>query len=98
MPSRKPLISGNWKMNHNHYEAIQTVQKLAYLAVVFVLLPVMVLTGLTMSPAVTAAMPFLFDLFDELGYAGWIGCEYKSAAAPRDTLEGLKPYLRRAAR
>ncbi|MDO8389985.1 MAG: triose-phosphate isomerase [Actinomycetota bacterium] len=29
--SRKPLISGNWKMNHNHFEAIQTVQKLAYL-------------------------------------------------------------------
>ena len=27
---RKPLISGNWKMNHNHFEAIQTVQKLAY--------------------------------------------------------------------
>lgn len=33
MPSsdRKPLISGNWKMNHNHFEAIQTVQKLGYL-------------------------------------------------------------------
>ncbi|HQZ35404.1 MAG TPA: triose-phosphate isomerase [Ilumatobacteraceae bacterium] len=29
--TRKPLISGNWKMNHNHFEAIQTVQKLAYL-------------------------------------------------------------------
>lgn len=28
---RKPLISGNWKMNHNHFEAIQTVQKLGYL-------------------------------------------------------------------
>lgn len=28
---RKPLISGNWKMHHNHYEAIQCVQKLAYL-------------------------------------------------------------------
>jgi triosephosphate isomerase (TIM) len=28
---RKPLISGNWKMNHNHFEAIQCVQKLAYL-------------------------------------------------------------------
>ncbi|QGG95453.1 triose-phosphate isomerase [Actinomarinicola tropica] len=27
---RKPLISGNWKMHHNHFEAIQTVQKLAY--------------------------------------------------------------------
>jgi triosephosphate isomerase len=25
------LISGNWKMNLNHFEAIQTVQKLAYL-------------------------------------------------------------------
>src|SRR5215472_12762995 len=39
------------------------LQKLAYLLVVFLLLPVMVLTGLTMSPAFTAAMPFLFDLF-----------------------------------
>jgi thiosulfate reductase cytochrome b subunit len=39
------------------------LQKFAYIAVVFVLLPVMLLTGLTMSPAVTAAAPFLFDLF-----------------------------------
>ena len=29
--SRKPLISGNWKMNLNHFEAIQVTQKLAYL-------------------------------------------------------------------
>lgn len=28
---RKPIISGNWKMHQNHYEAIQFVQKLAYL-------------------------------------------------------------------
>jgi triosephosphate isomerase len=28
--SRKPLISGNWKMHHNHFEALQLVQKLAY--------------------------------------------------------------------
>ena len=28
--SRKPIISGNWKMHHNHFEAIQTVQKLHY--------------------------------------------------------------------
>ena len=27
---RKPIISGNWKMNLNHFEAIQTVQKLHY--------------------------------------------------------------------
>ncbi len=31
MAVRRPLISGNWKMNHNHYEAIQFVQKLSYL-------------------------------------------------------------------
>ena len=28
---RKPLISANWKMNHNHFEALQFVQKLGYL-------------------------------------------------------------------
>jgi triosephosphate isomerase len=28
---RTPLISGNWTMNVNHFEAIQMVQKLAYL-------------------------------------------------------------------
>jgi len=28
---RRPLISGNWKMHLNHFEAIQTVQKLSYL-------------------------------------------------------------------
>jgi thiosulfate reductase cytochrome b subunit len=39
------------------------LQKLAYAIVIFVLLPVMVLSGLTMSPAVTAAVPFLFDMF-----------------------------------
>jgi triosephosphate isomerase (TIM) len=30
-PARKPLISGNWKMHHNHFEALQLVQKLYYL-------------------------------------------------------------------
>src|SRR5207247_7757553 len=30
--------------------------------------------------------PYLFDLFDEIGFAGWIGCEYR----PRgDTVAGL---------
>ncbi len=29
--TRTPLISGNWKMNLNHFEAIQVVQKLHYL-------------------------------------------------------------------
>ncbi len=30
MAERRPLISGNWKMNHNHLDAIQVVQKLSY--------------------------------------------------------------------
>ena len=29
-PARKPLISGNWKMNLTHLEAINVVQKLSY--------------------------------------------------------------------
>lgn len=39
------------------------LQKLSYLAVVGLLLPLMVLTGLTMSPAMNAAVPWLLDLF-----------------------------------
>ena len=30
MADRKPLMAGNWKMNHTHLEAIQVVQKLSY--------------------------------------------------------------------
>ena len=30
MTERIPLIVGNWKMNANHLEAIQMVQKLSY--------------------------------------------------------------------
>jgi triosephosphate isomerase len=29
-PSRQPMMAGNWKMNLNHLEAIQLVQKLAF--------------------------------------------------------------------
>ena len=38
---------------------------------------------------------FLFALMDELGYDGWVGCEYRPAG---DTVEGLgwlEPWLRR---
>jgi triosephosphate isomerase (TIM) len=27
---RKPVIAGNWKMHHDHFVAIQVVQKLSY--------------------------------------------------------------------
>src|SRR5579864_8802066 len=39
------------------------LQRLAYLGVVFGLFPVVILSGLTLSPAVTAAYPWLFALF-----------------------------------
>ncbi|MGH6864315.1 MAG: cytochrome b/b6 domain-containing protein, partial [Methylocella sp.] len=38
------------------------LQKLAYLAVIFVLLPLMILTGLAMSPGMDALLPWLVDL------------------------------------
>lgn len=39
------------------------LQKLSYVGVIFLLLPLMVLTGLTMSPAMDASWPWLLDLF-----------------------------------
>jgi len=39
------------------------LQKLSYLGVMLLLIPLIVLTGLTMSNSVTTAWPFLFDLF-----------------------------------
>ena len=39
------------------------LQKLAYLSVALILLPLMLVTGLTMSPGMDAAFPFLLDIF-----------------------------------
>ncbi len=39
------------------------LQKLAYLGVLVVLIPLMILTGLTMSPGMDATWPWLLDLF-----------------------------------
>lgn len=38
------------------------LQKIAYLSVIFVLLPMMVATGLAMSPTMNAALPWLLDV------------------------------------
>ncbi|MDR6815749.1 thiosulfate reductase cytochrome b subunit [Neorhizobium sp. 2083] len=43
-----------------HYN---TLQKLTYAAVIFLLLPLMILTGLTMSPGFNAVAPWLLDVF-----------------------------------
>jgi thiosulfate reductase cytochrome b subunit len=39
------------------------VQRVAYSSVVFILLPLVALTGMTMSPGLNAAFPFLLDIF-----------------------------------
>ena len=39
------------------------LQKASYVAVIFVALPLVILTGLTMSPGMNAAWPWLLDLF-----------------------------------
>lgn len=41
--------------------------------------------------------PFLFRLLDEIGYGGWIGCEYKPRAGTTEGLGWLAPYLDKAA-
>jgi Ni/Fe-hydrogenase b-type cytochrome subunit len=39
------------------------LQKISYVGVIFLLLPLMILTGLAMSPSMDAAWPWLLDLF-----------------------------------
>lgn len=43
--------------------AYNPLQKIAYLGVIFLLIPLVVLTGITMSPMLNAAFPWLLDIF-----------------------------------
>ena len=36
--------------------------------------------------------PYLFALIDELGYDGWVGCEYRPRGATRDGLGWMAPW------
>lgn len=51
------------RLRFDHGRDYNVLQKLAYLSVIFVVLPAVVLTGMTMSPALNAAFPFLVDMF-----------------------------------
>jgi thiosulfate reductase cytochrome b subunit len=65
--------SAIWQDLKNHlridFESVRAgqrynlLQKLAYSSVLFIVLPVMIATGFTMSPAITSAYPLLLDLF-----------------------------------
>ncbi|MET0381862.1 MAG: cytochrome b/b6 domain-containing protein [Burkholderiaceae bacterium] len=74
LPSKAELAPANLahevvehaKLNFPKGEAARrynALQKLSYLAVIFVLLPLMILTGLTMSPGLDSALPVLLDAF-----------------------------------
>ena len=56
-------IAHHARLKFDHSADYNGLQKLAYLLVLFGLLPLMVLTGLTMSPTMNAAWPWLLDLF-----------------------------------
>ncbi len=40
--------------------------------------------------------PYLFRLMDELGYAGWVGCEYRPRGGTSAGLGWLRPFLKGA--
>jgi thiosulfate reductase cytochrome b subunit len=51
------------RFRFHHGPRYSVLQKLAYCGVFFVLFPLIVLTGLTMSPGMDAAWPWLLNLF-----------------------------------
>ena len=40
--------------------------------------------------------PYLFDVLDSVGYAGWIGCEYRPRSGTSAGLGWIAPYLGKA--
>jgi len=51
------------RLKFHHVREYNTLQKMAYGGVMFVLLPLMILTGFAMSPSMNAVIPFLTDAF-----------------------------------
>jgi thiosulfate reductase cytochrome b subunit len=56
-------IADHARLRFHHTARYGVLQKLAYSSVLFVALPLMILTGLSMSPGFNAAAPWLLDLF-----------------------------------
>ena len=56
-------IADHARLRFHHGRDYNTLQKLAYGGVLFVVLPAIILTGLAMSPTMDAVVPFLADAF-----------------------------------
>jgi len=56
-------VADHARFRFHHGRTYSPLQKLSYFAVFFVLFPLIILTGLTMSPGMDAAWPWLLDIF-----------------------------------
>lgn len=56
-------VADHLRMRFHHQARYGVLQKLSYLAVLGLLFPLMVLTGLAMSPTMNAAWPWLLEIF-----------------------------------
>lgn len=56
-------IADHARFRFHHGRSYNALQKLAYCGVFFILFPLVILTGLSMSPGMNAAWPWLLDLF-----------------------------------
>jgi thiosulfate reductase cytochrome b subunit len=56
-------IAAHAKLKFHRTRDYNTLQKLSYGGVLFILMPLMILTGLAMSPGTNASLPFLADFF-----------------------------------
>ncbi|MEO8883264.1 MAG: cytochrome b/b6 domain-containing protein [Devosia sp.] len=56
-------ILNHLRLRFDHGRQYNVLQKLAYSAVFFILFPLIILTGITMSPGMDTTLPWLLDLF-----------------------------------
>jgi len=56
-------VADHARLRFHHGRSYNALQKIAYSVVFFILFPLIIATGLTMSPGMDAAFPWLLDLF-----------------------------------
>lgn len=56
-------VAEHARLNFRHRRRYGPLQKLSYAIVLFILFPLVILTGLSMSPGMNAAWPFLVEMF-----------------------------------
>ena len=56
-------VKNHARLRFHHTKEYNTLQKLAYASVLFIAFPLMILTGLSMSPNFNASAPWLLDIF-----------------------------------